>query len=271
MLKLIFTRKFLLHGATALLVFCLALTGAYFFLLNYTRQDAIVEVPDLHGYDIVEAESVLKELSLEGLVIDSLYLPGKRKGEVVDQQPIPGSSIKQHRKIYLTITRFSSPMVKLPNILDQTLPLVIAKLNSYGIEVGEIMYKPSECTDCVLGASIRGKSVKIGAPLSKGQRVDLIVGAGASSERISIPIVYGLSAGEAEKLLAIEGLNLGATVYLDCETSADSASAKIFRQTPAPEPANKIARGASIDVYLSNDLSKIPPVSVDSLKAQINP
>ena len=160
-------------------------------------------------------------------------------------------------------------MVKLPNIIDQTLPLAIAKLNSYGIEVGEIINKPSDCTDCIIGVSSKGKPLKPGSPLSKGQKVDLVVGGGESGEMISIPILYGLTVEQAGKILNLEGLNIGATPYIDCETQADSAMARIFQQTPEPGRDRMISRGASIDVFLSADLTQVPPVNLDSLKARI--
>ena len=160
-------------------------------------------------------------------------------------------------------------MVKLPNIIDQTLPLALAKLNSYGIDVGEIINKPSDCTDCVIGVEIKGEKVKAGTPLNKGQRVNLIVGEGDTGEKIAIPTLYGLSVEEAQQLANLQGLNIGATPYLDCDNEADSAMARVFRQNPEPDESNKISRGASIDIFLSPDLSKVPPVNVDSLKAQL--
>src|SRR5690606_2248155 len=120
----------------------------------------------------------------EAEVIDSLYLPDMRGGEVVDQQPPADSKVKKGRKIYLTIARYRAPMVKMPNIIDQTLPLALAKLSSYGLNVGEITYKPSECTDCVIEALINSKSVSSGKTINKGAKIDLVVGGGKSGESV---------------------------------------------------------------------------------------
>ena len=60
-------------------------------------------------------------MKLDPEVIDSLYLPDTRGGVVVDQEPIKGSMVKTDRKIYLTIARYSSPMVKLPNVIGPNL------------------------------------------------------------------------------------------------------------------------------------------------------
>ncbi len=270
MLKDIFSKRFILHSALAVAAVVAAIAGAYYYLQHYTKQDSLVAVPTLEGYDIVEAEAVLKEYTLEGIVVDSLYLPNTRGGQIVDQEPKADAIVKENRKIYLTISRYSSPMVKLPNIEEQTLSLALAKLSSYGIEVGEIINRPSDCTDCVIGVLIDNRVIEPGTPINKGLKVDLLVGEGATGEKISIPMLYGLTVDEAQQLINRAGLNVGATIYIDCEDAADSAAARIYRQLPDPNPNDRIMMGSSIDVYLSEDLTLLPGVNIDSIKAQIN-
>ena len=277
MIQFLLSKKFAVQALMAVLVACIAISSAYFYLITYTEQDQVVEVPDLTGYDMYEAEVFLKESRLEAKIIDSLYLPAKKGGEIVDQEPIPGSSVKTGRKIYLTIARYEAPMVKLPNIIDQTIPLAMAKLNSYDIKVDQIIHRPSDCTDCVIGIEIKGKKVAVGAKLAKGSKINLVVakgskinlvvGEGATGEKIAVPMLYGLTVDEAQKLLNLDGLNIGATPYLDCETAEDSLNAHVFRQNPAPEGFAVISRGSSIDLYLTSDQSQVPDVNLDSIKA----
>lgn len=266
MIRFIFSKQFLIQAALAIVVVLLVMTGAYYYLKHYTRQADALELVDLEGYDIVEAESILKNIDLEAVVIDSLYLPSKKGGEVVDQEPIPGSMVKKERKIYLTIARYSSPMVKLPNVIDQTLPLAMAKLSSFDIQIGDLQYKSSECTNCVLAVQVNGEDVEIGSNLVKGQTVDLVVGEGESGEMVAVPLLVGLSIDEARVLVNRTGLNLGATPCPDCENEQDSTAARIYRHVPSADD-NSINLGGSIDVYLTADESKIPEVNLDSLKA----
>jgi len=251
----------------ALLFVVACLVGSYFYLKSYTKLDEAMELPDFQGYEIVEAEQLLKNMGLNPVVVDSLYLPNKRGGEIVDQDPTPFSNVKPEREIYLTIARYSAPMVTLPNLLNQTLPLAIAKIETYDLEIGELSYESNECTGCVIRIMANGEEIEPGDHLEKGSTINLIVGEGATGEKIDVPILYGLGIDEAQQLLNNHGLNVGATPYLDCETEADSLSAKVFRQAPEPQNDNKIARGSSIDLYLSSDLSRIPPVDIDSLKS----
>lgn len=269
MFRSIFTRKFLLNLVLALALVALAFAGAYYFLLQYTRQEGVVVVPELSGYDLFEAETILKDLTLEGIVVDSLYLPKKRGGEIVDQEPIEGSTVKEHRKIYLTIARYNAPMVRIPDVLNQTLALAVAKLESFDLKINKLINRPSDCTDCVIALERNGNKITPGTPVEKGAAIDLIIGEGATGEKIPIPMLFGLALDEAQLLLNKEGLNIGATPYIGCETADDSAKARVFRQLPEPAQNAKISRGSTIDVYLSPDESKIPPVNLDSIRAQL--
>ena len=269
MIQFIFSKKFLIQLAIAIAIILVVMTGAYYYLKHYTRQADALELINLEGYDIVEAEAILQNIDLKPVLIDSQYLPEKKGGEIVDQEPIAGSMVKKERKIYLTIARYSSPMVKLPNVIDQTLPLAMAKLSSFDIQIGDLRYKSSDCTNCVLAVEVDGEEVEIGSNLVKGQEVNLVVGEGETGEMVAVPLLIGLSINEAQILLNRTGLNLGATPCPDCETEQDSLAAKIYRHVPRHADGSHLNLGGSIDVYLTSDESKIPEVNVDSTKAQI--
>lgn len=251
----------------AIVLVGLTLTGSYFFMTNYTRPDAVVEVPSVIGFDILEAEATLKNAKLQGVVIDSIYLKGKPGGEIVQQDPEENASVKENRKIYLTITRFSTPMVKLPNVM-QSLSVAISRLKSYGFTDFDITSKPAECTDCVVDILHRGKSIKPGTNIPKGAKLTLVVGAGQTGELIYVPVLYGLDATSAEVLLQEKGLNLGAAPCADCATAEDSARAVIYRQMPEPENENMISVGSSIDVFLTSDSTQVPVFESDSTQTK---
>ncbi|MEX2597519.1 MAG: PASTA domain-containing protein [Salibacteraceae bacterium] len=269
MFKFIFSKVFIFQAAIALVLVIIAIGGSYIYLKHYTKQENTINVPSLIGYDLFEAESFLKESNLLAEVVDSLYLPEHRGGEIVEQEPRPDSKVKEHRKIYLTISRYNAPMVRLPNILNQTLALALAKLDSYGIKVSELINKPSDCTNCVVGVELNGKTIEPGASIERGVSINLIIGEGATGDKFPIPALYGLSAEEAQALLLMEGFNVGATPYVDCETKEDSSIARVYKQNPEPNGKNSLTKGSSIDLYLSPDKSKIPPINIDSLKSRL--
>lgn len=251
----------------AILIAC-ALTVSYFYLKTFTRPDAVVEVPGVVGFDIIEAEAVLTNAKLQGVVVDSIYLKEKPGGEITQQNPEENSSVKENRKIYLTITRFSTPMVKLPNVF-RILAVGLPILNSYGFEIVEYETKPSECNGCIEEVLYKGKKVKTGEKIPEGAKLVLVIGSTESGELMTVPELYGLSSEEAKTFLMSKGLNLGAVPCPDCETAEDSASAVIYRQIPEPDEETQISVGSSIDVFLTSDTSLVPPVNIDSIKALI--
>ncbi|GAB4376960.1 MAG: hypothetical protein Kow0075_04730 [Salibacteraceae bacterium] len=265
MFRYIFTRAFLLNVLAAAVLIAACIGGAYYYLKKFTRSDEIVEVPDLSEYDLVEAEAMMKNSRLSVVVIDSLYLPGMRGGQIVDQQPPAGAKVKPDRKIYLTIARYSVPKVMVPNVLDQGLPIAIAKLESYGFKIGSLKAQPAECKDCVISMSINGEALNPGDKLPKGSRIDLVIGEGKTGARTTVPLLSGLTVEEAKELLLMHNLNLGAVRYDDCSTSTDSATAQVYWQSN--QPSEKISSGSSVYVYVSCDREKIPEVNLDSIKS----
>jgi beta-lactam-binding protein with PASTA domain len=268
MIRFIFSKKFLINAVIAAFLIAGALAGSYFYLKTFTRPDAVVEVPGVVGFDIIEAEALLKNAKLQGVVVDSIFLKGKPGGEITQQNPEENSSVKENRKIYLTITRFSTPMVKLPNVF-RILAVGLPILNSYGFEIIGNEKKPSECNGCIEEVLYKGKKIRTGEKIPEGAKLVLVIGSTESGELMSVPELYGLDTAEAKTFLMSKGLNLGAVPCPDCETAVDSASAVIYRQIPEPDEETKISVGSSIDVFLTSDSSLIPPVNLDSIKALI--
>ncbi len=266
MFKFLFSRTLLIQIVLALIVVVGVVAGAYFYLLSYTMPDKVVEVPDLNEMDIVEAEAFLFQLQLRDSIIDSAYTPGLPGGMVIKQDPLPGANAKEGRKIYLTLSRYTAEMVKVPNILDQTLALSEAKLKSYGYNIGELTYIPSMCSDCVVGMSHKGEELKPGDRTREGITIDLEVGMDEDGELVSIPVLYGLSPEEAKQLLNMSGLNLGASPCPECETKEDTLSALVYRTDPEPG-SKEVPQGSPVNVFLTSNKEEVPEVNLDSIKA----
>jgi hypothetical protein len=61
-------------------------------------------------------------------------------------------------------------------------------------------------------------------------------------------------------VLNMASLNLGVLVTCDdCNTSADSAFARVWRQSPAAHINDRISLGTAIDIWLSADTAGLRP------------
>ena len=89
--------------------------------------------------------------------------------------------------------------------------------------------------------------IEIGQKLYHGTTIDLIVGQGLSSEKVTIPNLIGLSRVEANFILKSTSLNVGLE-YFNNEIS-DSNLAVIYKQYPQSGESKEISIGSSIDLY----------------------
>ena len=96
--------RFLWVNILAAIVLCVVICWVVFWRLDvYTHHGEAVEVPDLSGMYVEEAELILKDCSLGYEIIDSVYIRSMRGGEIAEQTPIAGTKVKKNRKVYITV------------------------------------------------------------------------------------------------------------------------------------------------------------------------
>jgi beta-lactam-binding protein with PASTA domain len=126
-------------------------------------------------------------------------------------------------------------------------------LQSYGLSVGKLTYKPDLAKDVVLGMTSEGKSVAPGSSVKKGSRIDLVLGDGLGQTQVEVPNITGLTLREAKVILDGSSLNLGAIVP-DASVEGDTLDAVIYRQAPDPNmiPVPLMNIGEGVDVFITS-------------------
>ncbi len=266
MFKFLFSKSFLINLTAALLFAVLVVWGIFKFIDNYTLHGKTISVPTLEGLTIEEVEEILTEKELRFSVLDSIYIEDAVGGTVLEQNPAENDLVKKNRTIYVTISKVVPPRVSMPDVVDMSLRLAIGKLKSYGLKV-KTQQRPSECVNCVLKQEINGKSVAPNEKIKKGSTVVLTIGIGTSNEQIMAPYLIGLTQEEAENRIMENSLNTGFMDYTDCncETSADTLNARVYRQNPIRNENVAINIGSAIDLYFTCDSSRIKIALPDSL------
>lgn len=255
--------KTLLFNLLVMLV--IAVAGIFVlrgWLDTITSHGEVVVVPDLSGKTLSMVEEDLNDLSLTYEVLDSSEFSRKYEpGSVVDQYPAAGSEVKEERTIQLTLNPMKERKLELPSIHD--IPRVDAqyRLESRGFAVGNTRYVPDIAKDNVLWVEIDGEKVEPGQLFTKGTAFDLVLGAGLSDTKTFVPSLYGLTQEEAISKLNATMLNIGAVLY--DEEVQDTAAAVVFKQTPMPNPEFVIRMGGGIDVWMTNDSTKIPVMTLE--------
>lgn len=199
-------------------------------MLNwYTHHGEAYKVPSLVGLTPEQIYQLTTIENFEVLVIDSVFDSRQPIGTVLIQEPVPGSFVKQNRKIYLTTVAVLPEQVTMPNLVDLTLRQAKSTIETYGLRLGKIDYVPDLAVNAVLGQYFKGKEVQPGHELLKGSIIDLKVGEERGSGRYAIPFLIGKTREEAEALLNKFYFVIGDETY---EEGALPETAKVYSQSP---------------------------------------
>lgn len=217
---------------------------------KYTEHGVAEKVPDLRGAYMAEAEVLLAAQELYPQIIDSVYMRDKRLGTIVDQTPLPGSTIKHHRPVYLVINSREVRKVALPAVNDFSSRQANSMLTASGLQVESIEYVPSEYRDLVIDVKYQGESVTPGTPIPEGDSVTLVVGRGTGLEKVVVPKLKGLTLDEARMALVSASLITGG-LNRDATTAEGDSLCFVYRQEPVD--GNIVPSGTKIDLWLTAD------------------
>lgn len=252
MFKKYFTKALLYNVLAAIAIVIILLLIVQSGLKSYTRHSESITVVDLRGMTFDQVQNVLSDNNLEWEIMDSVFDMNKPPLSIVDQNPKPGAKVKQGRTIYLTINATKAPTTEIPDLIGRSsLKYAKMQLESYGLKVGEPIYKPDPHLNSVIGMMVNGKPVTKKTKFPKGTVVTLILGDGLGNSRMSVPYLIGLRYEEAEFKLKGYSLNIGAVDVN--EGVIDTAGAYIYRQEPAYGSGNTIRIGEAIDLFLSRE------------------
>ncbi|MFW5754328.1 MAG: PASTA domain-containing protein [Marinilabiliaceae bacterium] len=263
--KNIFNKTFAWHlgivFASGILVIVLIFIG----LDIYTRHGQEFEAPDFRGLTEEQFTDLIEKHDLRYAIIDSVYVADSVPGVVLEQTPKAGSLVKKNRNIFFTINSWEPEKVQMPDVIDYSIRNARVMLESFGLEVGELMYVPSEYSNLVLGQHHEGKAIEPGTSLERGSTIDLVVGKGLSNQRTAVPHLVGLKKEAAKEVIKELSLNIGAEIYdTTVVNKEDSAEAFVWKQNPEASRENLLQLGSSIDLWLTTDSSYLKSDSAES-------
>lgn len=150
--------------------------GLWVWMIMYTKHGESVDVPEVKGMMIGDAEYALDELDLVAVVVDSAYVRKLPAGIVLEQKPAPGSRVKSGREIYLTINSKQTPMNTIPDIAGNcSRREAEARLKALGFKIGPIELVPGD-PDWVIALKVNGREVYTGERVPSDAPVVLVVG-----------------------------------------------------------------------------------------------
>ena len=238
-----------------LFIYC----GTLVVLRHYTHHGEMLTVPDVTKLTLIEAGKLLESNKMRWQLSDSVYVGSVAPGAVVSQNPEPGSKVKENRNIFLIVNAKAPEKVKMPNVVDLSFRQAKSTLESQGLFVGQLIYKPDIAKEYVLQQLYRGTEIRRGTEIIKGSEIDLVLGLGLSDELTSVPNLLTYPLLVARDTLTKYFLNFGVIDYDESVvTNADSIKAFIYRQRPVAGVGAMLQLGSSIDVWMTIDENRLP-------------
>jgi len=249
----LFSKQGLRQLAKVVLVNVVLLVLLWFALAWYSDHGEHISVPDVRTLALTDAVSSLQERGLAALVVDSIYDEKSTGGVVVEQSPAPESKVKEGRQIFLTIYRSEPPMEKISIQEGEFAQVALIKLENKGIKYDLRYVLNSNMVGSVISITHKGKILKPGDAIRRGERVVLTVGE-ASDGVVPLPDLTGLTLDRATVIL--DSLNLigQATFEPNPIDGQDSLLFRVSRQDPEfTEDALPVRPGRLIDFWLTKE------------------
>jgi len=256
--RFFFSRIFIANIILALILGLVLLVGTFWTINVYTKHGDNISVPDFTGLSLKQVEELTAERGLRYKVIDSVYNNYRRRGSILEQSPKPGSNVKEDRIVYLTINAFLPEMVNMPRIVEITLIQAVTDLEAYGLRVGNLHYVKHKYKNWVLKQMYAAREIEPGTRLTKGSKIDLVLGSGYEKPITVIPILLKLTEREAKRRTVEAHLNLKGLYYdQSVKNYEDSLNAQVWKQEPFYEKNLKVELGSEVSIWLSCNMVKV--------------
>jgi len=225
-----------------LLFWIVCLLAAFLWLRLYTHHGQSLLLPDLSGLHFAEAEELVQKEGFRITIQDSLHILGRAGGEIIKQQPAPGSTVKEDRMIYVTTTKYSPDKIsagRLPEMYGKSFERKKRELKDhFEIDLREVdrRFDPGEPGQ-ILEVRYQGKVIidskgrDHDTQIEKGGVLEAVV-SDKTTGRVRVPDLVCRTYEEAIFLLENSGLSAG-NIDRDPDVS-DLSSSFIIAQDPAP-------------------------------------
>ncbi len=246
----------ILTGIGLILMLILLFFGSLDWITGYGKFE---KVPNVAGQHILAAQKMLEDKGFEVVILDSVYIDTIAKQAVIKQAPEADAVVKTGRTVYLTLNRTIPPQVEMPNLTGFSIRSAEMYLQSLGLKLGFVTYKPDIARNAVLEQLLNGAPVKPGQKIAIGSAINLVLGSGVGGDETDVPDLIGLTLEQARSTLSSLNINIGSIVAAGA--IKDSAAAFIIKQNPplfSDVPGvdgtltkNKIRQGQIMDLYIS--------------------
>jgi len=247
-----------------LIFFGIALLVGFLWLKIYTHHGQELKMPDYTGLQYDEAVKDADRHKFRMSIQDSMHILGKPGGEIIKQNPNPGSLVKQNRMIYVTITKRSPDKIlsgRLPEMYGKSYDRKKQELEEHfeiKSRIADTRYDPGDPGQVlevqykgvtIMDAKGRDNTVQI----EKGDYLDFIVSS-KSGGKVEVPDLVCKTYEEAQFLLENLGLKVG-EVAKDGDVETLNGSFVVEQNPPADGSIIDMESTVNITVSLTKPSS----------------
>ncbi len=235
------TKDFKYTLLAVVLFLCIFLLCAFLWLRMYTHHGQELEMADYTGFQYEDAVRDAKKKKFRMSVLDSIHVLGKPGGEILKQDPVAHSLVKERRMIYVTITKRSPDKIlsgRLPEMYGKNYDRKQRELAEHfeiKSKVVDKRYDPGE-TGQILEVRYKDKTImdsrrrENDVEIEKGDVLDFVISE-KSGGIVAVPNLVCKTYEEAQFLLENLGLVVGEVT--ERGTIETMASAYIIDQDPS--------------------------------------
>ncbi len=199
-----------------------------------------VEVPDLTGYTVSEAEAELEELGLE-LEEGDKVISEYDEGLIVSQDPEEGTKVKKGKTITVNISKGVREGT-VPKLVGSSLSDAEYILDKYNYKLGNVTYEASSLPEGV----VVSQDPEAGVERSAGSYVNIVVSEGEDDSEAVMPSLLGKSLEDAKEAIESAGLAVGEISY--GVSSAYDDNEVMWQEYDADK---KLAKGTTVNIKVS--------------------
>ena len=221
----------------------MVISAVFIFTMLYLN-NPLEKVPDLKApeligkiYDEVRVAPEYEKINI--VVEESRFSTLHPNGEIIDQYPVAGRTIKENSTIKVTVSK-GSQVVSVPNIIGKEETDAYRILSETGLE-----YKKVSVFSFDGAGTVVSVEPGPGSEVDSGTEVKVMVSMGPESTVSDVPDVRGVSMEKAMELLDEKGINIGGVTY----EASDRAYGTVIGQDPAP--GSQIAVGGFVNLKVS--------------------
>lgn len=233
-----------------------------------TKHGVYLKVPAVTGMKTNDAIALLEKQGFDVYIQDSVFTDTAKRGVVLKQLPDPNATVKVNRTVFITVNRYTAPMIEMPKLEGQSLSFALKILERSHLKLKDTMYRPDFMMGSVLEQQYNGIRIAEKTKIQWGSRIRLIIGGGLENKLMAVPNLIGMTYAEAKSFLDETGIGLGAIVSNGA--ISDTASAFVIQQRPERFDADAmiltIRSGQLMDIWISQNMR----IATDSLSTKNN-